>query len=69
LQLNERLGNRWGIAANSLRYAEFLDLLHQPERALAYATRARALFENIPEPHRAGQAAHLVAHLQTHYRE
>ena len=69
LQLNEQLGNRWGIAANSLRYAEFLDLQHQPERALAYATRARALFEVIPEPHRACQAAHLVEHLQMHYRE
>jgi len=69
LQLNERLGNRWGIAANSLRYAEFLDLQRQPERALAYATRARALFEIIPEPHRARQAAHLVDHLQMHYRE
>jgi tetratricopeptide (TPR) repeat protein len=69
LQLNEQLGNRWGIAANSLRYAEFLDLQHQPERAIAYATRARALFEVIPEPHRAHQAAHLVEHLQMHYRE
>jgi len=69
LQLNERLGNRWGIAANSLRYAEFLELQHQPERALAYATRARALFEIIPEPQRACQAAHLVEHLQMHYRE
>jgi tetratricopeptide (TPR) repeat protein len=69
LQLNERLGNRWGIAANSLRYAEFLDLQRQPERALAYATRARALFEIIPEPYRAGQAAHLVARLQAYYRE
>jgi tetratricopeptide (TPR) repeat protein len=69
LQLNERLGNRWGIAANSLRYAEFLELRGQPERALAYATRARTLFDIIPEPHRAHQAAHLVAHLQAHYRE
>jgi DNA-binding transcriptional ArsR family regulator len=69
LQLNERLGNRWGIAANSLRYAEFLDLQHQPERALAYAARARALFEIIPEPYRARQATHLVERLQTHYRE
>ena len=44
LQLNERLGNRWGIAANSLRYAEFLEMQSQPERAFAYAQRARALF-------------------------
>jgi len=68
LQLNERLGNRWGIAANSLRYAEFLEMQRQPERALAYATRARALFDIIPEPHRAHQAARLVARLQAHDR-
>lgn len=69
LQLNERLGNRWGIAANSLRYAEFLEMQGQPDRALAYATRARALFDVIPEPQRASHAAELVAHLQAHYRE
>jgi tetratricopeptide (TPR) repeat protein len=68
LQLNERLGNRWGIAANSLRYAEFLELQHQPERAHAYAVRAHALFEIIPEPHRARQAVHLVTRLQPLYR-
>jgi tetratricopeptide (TPR) repeat protein len=68
LQLNERLGNRWGIAANSLRYAEFLEMQRQPERALAYAQRARALFEIIPEPQRARQAAALAARLQAHQR-
>jgi tetratricopeptide (TPR) repeat protein len=69
LQLTERLGNRWGMAANSLRYAEFLELQHQPERALDYANRARALFEVIPEPHRAREAAQLIDHLHRHYRE
>jgi tetratricopeptide (TPR) repeat protein len=69
LQLNERLSNRWGIAASSMRYAEFLELQHQPERALAYADRARSLFEILPEPGRAREAADFVEHLRLHFRE
>src|SRR6185503_16312552 len=30
LQLSEKIGSRWGVAANSLRYAEFLESLNEP---------------------------------------
>jgi tetratricopeptide (TPR) repeat protein len=69
LQLNERLGNRWGIAANSMRYAEFLELQGQLAHAMAYAKRARAIFGLLPEPHRARQAEHIVERLQAHSHE
>jgi tetratricopeptide (TPR) repeat protein len=68
LQLSERLGNRWGVAANSLRYAEFLELQHELDRARVYAERARALFMLIPEPQRARQAEELIVRFQVSYR-
>jgi tetratricopeptide (TPR) repeat protein len=67
LRLSEQLGNRWGVAANSLRYAEFLESRHEPVRARAYAEHARALFAIIPDQSRAQQALMLLARL--HARE
>jgi tetratricopeptide (TPR) repeat protein len=61
LELSERLGHRWGVAANSLRYAEFLELRHELDRALVYAERARSLFALIPEPQRARHAEEIIA--------
>lgn len=68
LQLNERLGNRWGVAANCLRYAEFLEMQEQPTRALAYAERAHTLFTIIPEQSRARQANEIISRLQGRLR-
>jgi tetratricopeptide (TPR) repeat protein len=64
LRLSEQIGNRWGVAANSLRYAEFLENRDEPARALDYAEHARALFAMIPDQSRAQQAAVLIARLQ-----
>ena len=69
MQLNEQLGNRWGVAANCLRYAEFLELQGQPTRALSYAERAHTLFSLIPEPGRASQADELINRVQLHLRQ
>jgi tetratricopeptide (TPR) repeat protein len=69
LQLSDQIGNRWGVAANSLRYAEFLESRNEPARALSYAEHARALFTMIPDPSRAQQAITLIARLQNHTRQ
>jgi hypothetical protein len=69
LQLSEQIGNRWGVAANSLRYAEFLESRNEPARALTYAEHARALFTLIPDPSRAQQAAVLITRLLAHGRQ
>jgi tetratricopeptide (TPR) repeat protein len=69
LQLTEQIGNRWGVAANSLRYGEFLESRNEPARALSYAEHARALFSLIPDPSRAQQAAALIARLQANPRQ
>lgn len=69
LQLNERLGNRWGVAANCLRYAEFLEMQNHPTRALAYAERAHTLFTIIPEQSRARQANEIISRLQQRLRQ
>ncbi len=69
LQLSEQIGNRWGVAANSLRYGEFLEGRNEPARALTYAEHARALFTLIPDPSRAQQAVALIARLQTSVRQ
>jgi tetratricopeptide (TPR) repeat protein len=69
LRLSEQLGNRWSTAANSLRYAEFLEILNEPARALTYAEHARMLFGMIPDPSRAQQASILLARLQARERQ
>ena len=68
MRLSEQIGNRWGVAANSLRYSEFLESRNELARALTYAEHARALFALIPDPSRAQQAAALVARLQANTR-
>jgi hypothetical protein len=69
LRLSEQIGNRWGVAANSLRYAEFLEGRNEQARAMTYAEHARALFTMIPDPSRAQQAVALIARLQSHRRQ
>ena len=69
LRLSEQIGNRWGVAANSLRYAEYLESRNEPARALTYAEHARALFALIPDPSRAQQAIVLIARLQAQARQ
>ncbi len=69
LRLSEQLGNRWSMAANSLRYAEFLEIRNEPARALTYAEHARMLFAMIPDPGRAQQASTLIARLQARERQ
>jgi len=57
------------MAANSLRYAEFLEIRNEPARALTYAEHARMLFAMIPDPGRAQQASTLIARLQARERQ
>jgi len=64
LRLSEQIGSRWGMAANSLRYAEFLEVRNEPARALIYAKHAHALFAIIPDPGRAQQASTIITRLQ-----
>jgi tetratricopeptide (TPR) repeat protein len=68
LQLSEEIGSRWGVAANSLRYAEFLESWNEPARALTYAEHARLLFAMLPDPSRAQQASAIVRRLQINRR-
>jgi tetratricopeptide (TPR) repeat protein len=69
LRLSEQIGNRWGVAANSLRYAEFLVDRNEAGRARSYAEHARMLFTTIPDQSRAQQAALLLARLETSARQ
>lgn len=65
LRLSEQTANRWIIAANSLYYAEFLELKNEPSRAQSYAEHASQLFGMQIDQSRAQQATQLLKRLRS----